>query len=76
MKAIDATRQLLACQQERDSLREVNCRLRDKLLEWAAECASCDGKGVVTVRYEYNEISCDRVEPCGDCADIREVLGQ
>ncbi|HEY3679005.1 MAG TPA: hypothetical protein VGL45_09815 [Bradyrhizobium sp.] len=49
-------------------------RARDKLLEIAKECASCGGTGCVTVRYEYNEISRDRVEPCGDCLDIREVL--
>jgi hypothetical protein len=59
---------------ERNQLREVNCQLRDKLLELAKECSSCGGTGVVTVRYEYNEISRDRVEPCGDCLDIREAL--
>ena len=59
---------------ERNQLREVNSRLRDKLLEIAKECSSCGGTGVVTVRYEYNGISRDRAEPCGDCLDIREVL--
>lgn len=53
-------------------------RARDKLLELAKECASCGGTGVVTVMvttvWDDDGSPCERVEPCGDCADLREVL--
>jgi len=70
--------ELLAAQRERDQLREVNSKLRDKLLELAKECASCGGTGVVTVMvttaWDDDGRPCERAEPCGDCADLREVL--
>lgn len=48
-------------------------RLRDKLLELANECSSCSGTGCVTITEDGGE-GAQRVEPCGDCLDIREVL--
>jgi len=68
----DLTARLLQVQRQRDQLRMENLRLRDKLLEWAAECASCDGKGVVTII--ENIAMPGRQEVCGDCLDIRELL--
>jgi hypothetical protein len=69
---------LLAAQRERDQLRVVNSKLRDKLLELAKECASCGGTGVVTVMvttaWDDDGRPCERVEPCGDCESIREAL--
>lgn len=58
---------LLIVERERDSAREENVRLRNKLLECAKQCTECDGTGVIT--YAAN-----RIGPCPDCADIREVL--
>lgn len=58
-----------------DAVVAENLRLRDKLLEWAKECASCDGTGMVTVVDLFAD-GHRRVEPCGDCHDIREVLHQ
>lgn len=70
--------QLLAIQRERDALREANCKLRDKLLELAKECSSCGGTGcvtvVVTTVWDTDDEPRTRVEDCGDCVDIREVL--
>jgi hypothetical protein len=57
-----------------------NLRMRDKLLALAKECASCGGLGTVAVmRYAGDPLyfeggKVERVEPCGDCADIREAL--
>lgn len=54
------------------ALIEENCRLRDKLLEIAGECAACDGTG--TVDY-LGATGCSvKQVPCPDCEDIREVL--
>jgi hypothetical protein len=76
---IDHNRKLLALERERDSLREANCRLRDKLLECAKECERCHGTGLVTIHFPGNEgvpaWDADD-QPCEECRDIREVLGQ
>jgi hypothetical protein len=48
-----------------------NIRLRSKLLEWANECAGCDGAGVVTVTDDG--VNC-RAVPCEECRDIRDLL--
>lgn len=54
------------------AVRAANSRLRDKLLEIAKECAGCGGTGCVT---RVNGIAGRaRVEPCPQCADIREAL--
>lgn len=45
-----------------------NLRMRDKLLELAKDCAECGGTGCVTVGFG------ERVDPCPDCEDIRELL--
>lgn len=77
MKASDATTRILQLERERDELREINCKLRDKLLELANQCQSCDGVGVVTVmvpRPLYSGVVVSREEPCGDCHDLRELL--
>jgi len=66
MNRIDATRQLLACQIDCANLREINNKLRDKLLELAKECSDCDGTGLQTILGEPG--------PCPACEDIREVL--
>lgn len=61
-------------------LRESNERYRSKLLELAQECAECDGTGLVTVRQSLEAEDAGRCseapQPCPQCADIREVLGQ
>lgn len=74
MNAREALAKLVVVERERDSLREVNCKLRDKLLEIAKECSGCAGKGVVTVIYEVRGKEKTRVQDCGDCLDIRAVL--
>lgn len=51
-------------------LREENVRLRNKLLEIANECGGCGGTGCVTERL----LQAERVVPCEDCADIRQLL--
>jgi hypothetical protein len=67
--------ELLSAQRERDQLRVVNSKLRDKLLELAKECSGCNGTGVHTVRgFERRGQALERQEPCRDCADIRAVL--
>jgi hypothetical protein len=70
--------ELLAAQRERDQLRVVNSKLRDKLLSIARECGSCGGTGAVTVMvttaWDDDGRPCERTEPCGDCLDIREAL--
>lgn len=68
----DLNAKLILAERERDRAREENVRLRNKLLEWAAECSSCDGTGMVTII--ENIAMPGRVEPCGDCEDIREIL--
>ena len=58
-------------------LRAENLRLRDKLLEIAKQCSSCDGTGLVTVHFAGNEGAPEwdaDDQPCGDCIDIREAL--
>jgi superfamily II helicase len=62
--------ELLAAQRERDQLRVVNSKLRDKLLSIARECASCGGTGCV----EVVDDGLSRTEDCGDCIDIRAAL--
>lgn len=59
-----------------DAVVAENVNLRDKLLELANECSGCDGTGVQTVWFTADELPCERQEPCGDCSDIRKVLGQ
>jgi hypothetical protein len=55
-----------------EALCVAHLRMRDKLLELAKACPSCNGTGIVTVYDEdRNEV---RGEECGDCADIRAVL--
>ena len=49
-------------------------KCRDKLLEIAKECASCDGTGCITVEDEM-VTAFGRVLPCPQCEDIRECLG-
>lgn len=57
-----------------------NLKMRDKLLALAKECAACGGTGSVRVyhrvgrRYSPGETVTERIEPCGDCIDIREAL--
>lgn len=70
---------IVQLERERDILRDENVKLRNKLLEVAKECSSCNGTGVVTVMREpdshlYSGVLISREEPCGDCLDIREVL--
>lgn len=43
------------------------CKLRDKLLELANDCAECHGSGVKT---QDGEI----LDDCPSCLDIRELL--
>ena len=80
MIRVDHNRKILALERERDELRAVNCKLRDKLLEMAKECISCDGTGLIVVSVDDREVIHDRdrpivrTEPCGDCEDIRELL--
>lgn len=77
MTRLDLTHKLLILEKERDELREENVKLRNKLLELANQCQSCDGVGVVTVmvpRPLYRGVVVSREEPCGDCHDIRELL--
>jgi hypothetical protein len=66
----ELNRKVVRLERDRDQLREQVCRLRDKLLEYANECIGCDGKGVVTVV----DGEAERVELCGECADLRELL--
>ena len=72
MNRIDATRQLLACQIDCANLREINNKLRDKLLEWARNCQPCGGTGCETIRNDDGLTVA--VLPCPKCHDIREVL--
>jgi hypothetical protein len=69
----DLTTRILAVERERDQLREVNCRLRDKLLEFAKDCEPCHGTGVITVDDEHAP-AFGRTLPCYACEDIRELL--
>lgn len=73
-RVVDITRRLLQVERERDSLREVNSKLRDRLLAIAATCAPCGGTGCVTLGAD--RIVTKRVVPCEACHDIREALGQ
>lgn len=65
-----------ALRRQRDAAWALNVKLRNKLLQWAGECAACDGTGCVTAinAINYNGDVKGRVEPCPDCADIREAL--
>jgi hypothetical protein len=77
MNVRDALAKLVVAERERDSLREVNCKLRDKLLECAKECARCHGTGLVTIHFEGNEGAPEwdaDDQPCPECEDIRAVL--
>lgn len=49
-------------------------RYRDKLCEIAKECSGCGGTGCVTVSAMRRGVEVERVVPCDDCVDIREVL--
>lgn len=61
------------------ALRAANLKLRDKLLEVAAECTGCHGTGLITRHFLGNE---DRPawdaddQICESCADIRAVLDE
>jgi hypothetical protein len=68
MTRVDLTRKLLIAEKERDVLREVNCKLRDKLLEVCKQCRSCDGTGIIS--FGKPPI----IDDCPACVDLREVL--
>lgn len=70
MNRTETVARILQLERERDALFRANLKLRDFLLRKARECASCGGTGCVTVMVPR------RVEKCGDCLDIREVLAQ
>jgi hypothetical protein len=70
-RSADLTRKVILLERERDQLREVNCKLRDKLLEICNDCDPCGGTGCV-------KTDCDpiMVVDCPACLDIRGVLSQ
>lgn len=49
-------------------------RCRDKLLELAKACKSCDGTGLVTTMTRRRGAPVERAIDCEDCIDIRECL--
>jgi hypothetical protein len=69
MTRIELTRKVLLLEKERDQLREINLKLRDKLLELAKECDPCGGTGCVKTDCEPI-----MVIDCPACLDIRELL--
>jgi DnaJ-class molecular chaperone len=73
-RVVDLTARTLQLERERDQLRQVNCKLRDKILEVCKQCAECGGTGVVTVVGIRRGVNCEYQQPCADCADLREVL--
>jgi hypothetical protein len=64
---------IVSCGKANTALANQTVRLRDKLLEIANECSSCGGTGCVTIT-EDGGLGAQRVWPCDDCADIRELL--
>lgn len=59
------------------ALRDANIRLRDKLLEIAAQCPTCHGTGLRSLHFPGFEGAPEwdaDDQPCPDCADIRAVL--
>lgn len=79
-RIVDLTARVLQVERQRDELFRANLKLRDYLLARARECEACGGTGCVTVmRYAgaplyFEGEKIERVEPCGDCHDLREVL--
>jgi hypothetical protein len=76
---------IVMLERERDALRAMNLRLRDKLLEYAKKCERCRGTGSVmdqvrTVKFSNTltglppGVLAGRWRPCPDCQDLREVL--
>jgi hypothetical protein len=66
---------LLLVERERDDLRVVNVKLRNKLLEICAACESCGGSGCVEDIVQHARFGPQvQVIPCEACLDIREVL--
>jgi hypothetical protein len=61
---------------ERDALRAMNLRLRDKRLELANNCGLCRGTGVAhqTMTGLPRGLLAGRGRPCPDCKDLRELL--
>lgn len=64
---------------ENQKLRDQICRLRDKLLELAKECASCDGTGLASeIEYQHTREgrtqTAVRTVECETCRDIRAAL--
>lgn len=75
----DALARLLLAERERDSARDENVKLRNKLLDIAKQCETCGGTGVVTRNIrpalEANHgIAVTREVECLDCLDVRELL--
>jgi hypothetical protein len=77
---VDLVRKLTLIERERDLAREEALRYRDKLLELAANCSTCDGSGVIILSIDDREVilTCDKpivkTEACADCEDIRSLL--
>lgn len=69
MTRVELTRRVLLLEKERDSLREINSKLRDKLLEIAHGCDPCGGTGCVKTDCEPI-----MVIDCPACLDIRSLL--
>lgn len=70
---MDLTVKLLKAERERDDLRQINMKLRDKLLEIAKDCHVCDGTGLTSVRPQ-DEAVWGRTLPCPECEDLRDLL--
>jgi hypothetical protein len=54
-------------------LRGALLKIRDKLLEFAKECAECGGTGVITVTDDMQD-AFGKALPCDACADLYELL--
>jgi hypothetical protein len=80
MTRVELTRKVLLLERERDLAREEALRYRDQLLKIAAECATCDGSGVVILSVDDREVILKtdkpivKTEPCEDCAAVRALL--
>jgi hypothetical protein len=51
------------------------CRLRDYLLKLAQACEACAGTGWVTLHCGALPELDAEAQVCGDCLEVREVLG-
>lgn len=58
---------IVTVERERDTAREENVRLRDKLLELARKCGYCRGAGTIPEKQ-------GPPSPCPVCTHIRKVL--